>query len=55
MRYTCGMSEAPNTPQVGPIAAMVIIVAIFVIGGVYFLLTQEARIHQQQLEQQANS
>lgn len=52
MRYTCGMSDAPKKPEIGPIAAMIIIVAIFVIGGIYFFLTQEQRLHQQRLEQQ---
>lgn len=52
-----GMSEdaemvEKKSSQVGPVVAMVVIVLIFIIGGVYFLVTQEQRIRLQKQQQE---
>lgn len=43
VRYDWCMNE-PTSKPVGPIAAMIIIVALFAVGGVYFFITQTERI-----------
>ncbi len=59
--YTIGMSEGAEVqekkPSVGPVGAVVVIVLIFIVGGVYFLVKQEARIRMQhqQTQQPGNS
>lgn len=45
------MSDSPNPrPQVGPLAAMFIIVAIFALGGAYFFYEQRQALHERQLQ-----
>ena len=64
MRYTTRMSVSsipeqevtkPEPQGVGPFVAIVIVVVLLGIGGIYFLIKQQQQIHQQQLLQQANS
>jgi len=40
---------------VGPIAGTVIIVILLVLGGIYFFVTQEMKLHQQPQNEQVNS
>ena len=59
------MDDSPNQPvfeekskdsSIGPIAAIVIVVILVALGGVYFFITQEMRLHQTPPEQeQVNS
>lgn len=59
--------EAPSTPDynteksnrpesgVGPTAAIVIVVILLALGGIYFFVTQEMKLHQAPVNEQVNS
>lgn len=42
----------PQSSSLGPIIATTIIVALFLVGGVYFILKQEQRNHELKLQNQ---
>jgi hypothetical protein len=43
-------------PQVGPMAAIVIVVILLALGGIYFFITQEMKLHQTPpVQEQVNS
>jgi hypothetical protein len=39
-------TERPQHSPVGPMAAIVIVVILLALGGIYFFITQEMKLHQ---------
>ena len=58
------MDETPNQPvheeksqktSIGPMAAIVVLVILFIIGGIYFFIQQEMKLHQTPLNEQGSA
>ena len=47
--------EQSHSSSVGPMAAIVIVVILLALGGLYFFVTQEMKLHQTPSSQQVNS
>ena len=60
MLYTKSMSDSPFTDekragQAGPVIATIVIALLLALGGIYFLVTQEFKLHQPNQTEQYNS
>ena len=49
------LEEKSQRPSVGPMAAIVIVVILLAVGGAYFFITQEMKLHQTPVNEQVNS
>ena len=47
--------EKKSESGIGPIAGTVIVVILLALGGIYFFITQEMKLHQQPVNEQVNS
>jgi hypothetical protein len=47
--------KSQRSARVGPMAAIVIVVILLALGGIYFFITQEMKLHQAPSPEQVNS